>query len=851
MTTEAHLGAPLEGTRVLDLSRDVAGPYATKLLADYGADVLKLEPLEGDPSRRFGPFIDDCEDLDASGLFLHLNTHKRSAKLDPSTPEGADVIRRLARDCDIVVEDYKPGSATSWGWGWSDLSRDRDDLVMVSITPFGQYGPYRDYRGSEITLQAMGGPMITTGHASKEPLKLAGHVAYYGAGAAAALAVLLVRYRVEAGGEGDYIDLSVYECQAGFRDRRVIDLTAAAYTGHSHKRRADGPRMAAGVRPTLDGYLSLYGLGNRLPSFLALIGREDLVTREELFQPVDYIPDDLVGEVESSYREFLRRTPKLEALRQAQELGVLGGALLTTGDLLADPHVRGRDFWDVIEHPHTGALEYPGRPFIMSASPRREAERAPLLGEHSQVLSADPVWFDREVRTRPVLTAGMSPNSPPLEGIRIAAATVVWAGPHVTQLLAEWGAEVIRAEPITRVLPTTRGAEVVLTKEQLLEMVREGRYEGRSIGADYPDMDPKDDRWNRTAAFNSHARNKKSMTCDISTPEGRETFLRLARVSDVVVENNSPGTFERAGLAWDDLRAINPRLIMLRMPAFGLSGPYRDYRAWGTHAESMVGHTYIRGYQDAGPEYSSDVLSADAIAGLHGAVAVVMALRHRARTGEGQLIELPLAESFISVLGEFVLDYTMNGRETPPQGNSHRNHVPHGVYPTRGEDQWIAIDVATNEEFATLCDVLGGQELATDSRFSLAEGRREHRAVLDDYLVKLTQNQDKEVLFHALQAVGICAAPTHLALEALEDPQLNAREWFREITMPTVGTHRYPGYLFKIRNTTDEVKLPPPRLGEHNEEVYLDLLGYSREEYSALVKRGLVGTRYPPEVLPA
>ena len=840
------MGAPLEGIRVLDLSRGVACPYATKLLADYGAEVLKLEPLEGDPLRSFGPFLDDREDLDGSGLFLHLNTHKRSARLDPATAAGAAAIRRLARESEIVVEDHEPGRAASWGWGWDELSRARDDLVMVSITPFGQDGPYRDYRGSEITLQAMGGPMIITGHASKEPLKLAGHVAHYAAGAAAALAVLLVRYCVEAGGHGDYIDLAVYECQAGSRDRRAIDLTAAAYTGYAHRRRSEPLRMAAGVRRAQDGYVSLHGLGNRLPGFLAMIGREDMITRDELFQPPAYIPEPLVEEVEASYREFLERTPKLEALRQAQELGILGGALLTIGDLLGDPHVRGRDFWDRIDHPRTGPLEYPGRPFIMSASPRLEPARAPLLGEHDDVLAAPSAWPGRRLPARAALAAGADATRQPLEGIRVAAATVVWAGPHVTQLLAEWGAEVIRVEPVTRVLPSTRGAEVVLTREQLLEAARAGRR----AGADYPDLDPKDDRWNRSAAFNSHARNKKSMSGDVSTPEGREAFLRLARVSDVVVENNSPGAFERAGLAWEDLRAVNPRLIMLRMPAFGLSGPYRDYRAWGTHAESMVGHTYIRGYEDAGPEYSSDVLGADAVAGLHGAVAVVMALRYRERSGEGQQIELPLAESFVSTLGEFVLDHTMNGRETPPQGNSHRWHAPHGVYPTRGEDQWIAIDVATDEEFAALCEVLGGSELAADPRFGRAAGRREHRKALDALLAELTCGHDKESLFHALQAAGVCAAPTHDALEALADRQLNAREWFREIAMPTVGTHRYPGYLFKIRNTPDEVRLPPPRLGEHNEEVYLELLGYTRDEYDALVERGLVGTSYPAEILP-
>ena len=846
------MAGPLEGIRILDLTRDVAGPYATKLLADYGADVLKLEHPDGDPARRFGPFPGNAEDPEASGLFLHLNTNKRSATVDPASTDGAATIRRLAAECDVVIEDYEAGRAAEWGWGWDELTRDRDDLVMLSLTPFGQDGPYRDYLGSEITLQALGGPLWITGHRSREPLKFAGHVAHYSAGATAALAILLARYRVEAGGAGDYIDLAVYECQAGFRDRRVVDLTGAAYAGCTMRRRAGGRLPASGIRPAKDGYINLFGFGPRLPGFLALIGREDLITREELFRPAPYVPDELVEELEASYAEFLRRTPKLEALRQAQELGILGGALLTIGELLRDPHIRGRDAWDTIDHPRTGPLEYPGRPFIMNGSPRPAPRRAPLLGEHDVALTAPSAWPPRSPieaprssrRPQPAADGGLL--RPPLEGVRVAAATVVWAGPHSTQLLAEWGAEVIRVEPINRVHPNTRGAEVGLTKEQIEEQLPHGA----NLAALYPDLDPQDDRWNRSANFNSHARNKKSMTADLSAPEGREAFLRLAAVSDVVIENNSPGAFDRAGLGWDDLREVNPRLVMVRMPAFGLSGPYRDYRSFGAHAEAMVGQTLLRRYIDGNPELSGDVLSADAMAGVHGAVAAMMGLRHRERTGEGQLIELPLAEGFIPILGEFILDYVMNGADSTAQGNTHRWHAPHGVYPSRGEDQWIAIDVASDEQFAALCRVLDRPGLAGDPRYASAAGRREHRVELEAGIGELTATRDKEALFHELQAVGVCAAPVRDSLEILEDRQLSARNWFREIHMPTVGTHRYPGYLFKLRNTSDEVRLPPPRLGEHNEELYLDLLGYSREEYDSFVERGLVGTRYPDEILP-
>ncbi|MEZ4501287.1 MAG: CoA transferase [Dehalococcoidia bacterium] len=432
----------------------------------------------------------------------------------------------------------------------------------------------------------------------------------------------------------------------------------------------------------------------------------------------------------------------------------------------------------------------------------------------------------------------------PLEGVRIADVTVVWAGPYVTQLLGEWGAEIIRVEPINRIQPYSRGGDSQVTKEQATALAQQGQL----LGA-YPDLDPKDDRWNRSAGFNAHSRNKKSMACDITSPEGKEAFIRLLKVSDCFIENNVPITIEKAGLTWDEVREINPRLIMLRMPAFGLSGPYKYYRAFGTHVEGMIGHHLIRGYPNAGPDYTGDAFTADALAGVLGAFAIVTALRHRERTGEGQQVEMPLAEAFLPVLGEFIMDYTMNGRVTEPQGNRHPSHAPHGVYPTEGDDQWIAIDVATDEEFAALCDVLGAGALASDERFAASDQRWKHRDALDTALGEVTRSHDKEALFRSLQAAGVNAAPVHNEVEALADEQLAARDWFREITVPTVGTHRYPGYLFKMANTPDEVRLPPPLLGEHNEEIYLDLLGYSREELDAMIEKGLVGTTYPPEVL--
>lgn len=379
----------LDGIRVLDLSRNVAGPFASKLFADYGAAVLKVEPPEGDPSRLAGPFPGDEPDSEASGLFLHLNTNKRAVTLDISRSAGQSIVRRLAGDVDIVIEDFAPGQLDEWGIGWETLSEGRTDLVMASITPFGQSGPWRDYRGSEITLQAMGGPMHLNGHAEKEPIKLAGNVAHYHAGASAALAVMLARFRVEMGGEGDHVDLAVYETQNGFRDRRTVYMTGSAYTGVSARRRVPGQQMATGVRPCLDGYVNILGGAKHFEKLLDIIDRPDLKGHPQIaVAPVERDPA-FVEEVEASYLGWLMRTPKSEVIATVQEAGILSGAIYTIEDLLKDPHYAQRGFWDEIDHPATGPLTYPGRQLIFSETPRERPRRAPLLGEHNSEVYTD------------------------------------------------------------------------------------------------------------------------------------------------------------------------------------------------------------------------------------------------------------------------------------------------------------------------------------------------------------------------------------------------------------------------------------------------------------------------------
>lgn len=386
----------LDGVRVLDLTQHVAGPYCTELLAQAGAVVIKVErPPAGDPARRSGPFFHDDPHPEKSALFLHLNRSKRSLTLNLKTRDGQTIARRLLQQSDILVENFRPGVMQRLGLDYERVRAIRPEIVMVSISNFGQSGPYRDLRASELIEYAMGGAMNATGAAGREPLKLAANVVQYHAGAIAAYAALLALLQAEATGRGDHADISIYETQAASRDRRSIHLTAHAYTGEVAVRQPHGQRLAHGVRPCADGYVFVVAGETRLSAFLRLIGREDLATDPRLAAPSALLDPALTDEIEASYLAWLLQRRRSEVVAETQAARLLSAPLNTTADLLADPHFRERGVWETIDHPCTGPLEYPGRPFIMSATPRRPARRAPLLGEDNDAILCGELGYTR------------------------------------------------------------------------------------------------------------------------------------------------------------------------------------------------------------------------------------------------------------------------------------------------------------------------------------------------------------------------------------------------------------------------------------------------------------------------
>ena len=385
----------LAGLRVLDFTHYIAGPYCTKLLADYGADVIKVESPGGDGARRIGPFPGDVSHHEKSGVFLHLNTNKRGIVVDLKSDGVSAIIHRLTSWADIVVENFRPGVADRLEIGYSQLSLINPDLVYTSISNFGQTGPYRDYRGSEIVFYGMGGEMHSTGLADREPLKLGGNVGLYQAGAVAAVATmgacLAGSFAGDADAEpaGQRIDVSILETQLGSVDRRQSALLAHQYTGELSHRPASGGSggYPNAVYPCSDGYFQINGSRMYFPRTVAMLGNPSELTADRWRDPASQGNPEMQEEFESEhFLPWILDRSRADAWDAAQSNRVLSGPINTMADLDVDPSFNGRGVFAAGDHPEAGQLRYPGRPFIMSKSPWELRATAPLLGQHTRVV---------------------------------------------------------------------------------------------------------------------------------------------------------------------------------------------------------------------------------------------------------------------------------------------------------------------------------------------------------------------------------------------------------------------------------------------------------------------------------
>jgi crotonobetainyl-CoA:carnitine CoA-transferase CaiB-like acyl-CoA transferase len=408
-----------------------------------------------------------------------------------------------------------------------------------------------------------------------------------------------------------------------------------------------------------------------------------------------------------------------------------------------------------------------------------------------------------------------------LAGYRILDFGTAFASPMAAHLLADMGAEVIKIESHTRLDGLRLGRPIV------------GEDIAGGDRGEWPEYQP---------VFHGLNRSKLGITVNIKHPEGVELLKRLVRISDVVMNNFSPGVMDRAGLGYDVLRAEKPDLIYVSLPAAGESGPLRDIVTYAPVIAALAGISGLVGYSGAREDFvgTLQVAFCDAVGALHAVVAILAALRHRQATGEGQAIEIAQWEAAVSMLGEGILDYVMNGRVLTPVGNAHPSMMPHDNYRCAGEDAWVAIAVRSEDEWRAFCQATGHPEWAEDRRFADVYQRRRHGADLDALITAWTSQRPPYEVMETLQAAGVAAMPVMNLEDQFRDPHLRAREIHVESEHPKVGLEFLHGIPWRLSDTPGRIRRPAPLLGEHNQYVFGDLLGLPGAEIQRLVETGAI-----------
>ncbi|MFN8639903.1 MAG: CoA transferase [Dehalococcoidia bacterium] len=787
--------AMLEGLRVVESSSDVAGGFAGRLFALLGADVVKVEPRDGDPSRWVSPRAGDGPD--AGLLFAYLGSGKRSAVI-----ENADQRRALALSADLVIEDGRSGLDAT------ELLRLKPSIVVCSITPFGLDGPLSGWRATALTAFAAGGQMMLCGDPESMPLKTAGYQAYYQGGLHGFAASMTALYAARRTGLGDHLDISIQEAQAASLEGAGPN---AMVRGVDSERTGNQARAVWGIYPSADGYVGVAAMARQTGSVYRTVGHPELEGDPAYTNlTADPTANDLVA---AYITEWTTARTSAEVFEASRLFRAPFSLIPTPRELLEWPALREAGFWQDVEHPVLGRHPLPVSPFAIDGY-RGTARRAPLLGEHTDEVLAgitDPA-------TAP--TERVSVPAPLLEGLRVLDLTQIWAGPYATRFLADMGADVIHIEG-PRFPDGVRGV---------------GRGD-----------DPRS--YNAAPYFNEYNRNKRGLALDLQRPEGMDAFRRLVTHADVVIENWSVGVAERLGLGYPELQRLNPRVTLVQMPGFGQTGAEAERVGFGPTIEQMGGLVALQGYE-GGPPHKSGISYGDPTGGIAAAGATALALWRREQTGRGSHVVVTQRDNIIGLVGEYIVAEALECPLPLRIGNRDHDMAPHGVYRTRDDDgrvqadilgnpigeyhdTWLAIAVDSDAAWQRLRSVIVDERLGR-SEYDSAAGRRTREVEIDGVLAEWARDFDAWDAAARLQAAGVSAMPVLSPLMLVRDAHLEARGFFPRYVHPEAGEHATSRPVWRLARRPFSGVRPAPCFGEHNEEILRELGGYSPDEIRGL-----------------
>jgi crotonobetainyl-CoA:carnitine CoA-transferase CaiB-like acyl-CoA transferase len=799
---------PLAGIRVVELGSSDALAYCGKLFADFGAEVIKIEPPGGDPLRRAAPLVDAGDGLE-SGVFAWLNTNKLSVTADLAAPDGVARVRDLLTTSDLLLDGRPPAEIAASALTHEALRQAEPALAITALSWFGAHGPYRDLHVTEAVCRSLAGLVKLVGPVEGPPVLPRESQAAMTGGLAAfipSLAGLIATRHADGAGARRYA-VSLFEA---FLHVTEFDTALALESGFSRPRpgiNRFGRGYPSGNFRTRHGWIGVTVVTPaQWISFCELIGRPELGHDRRYNTMLDRFTR--AEELGAIIAPALMAETALTWFERSIALRLPLAVVPDMEELLAQDVHRSRGAFAPVEV-GSAAFEAPVLPQHLTGSPPKPNGAAPLAGA-TAFGSIGP-------HARTARRAATASDPLPLAGLRIVDLTMGWAGPSATRQMADLGADVIKVESC--------------------------QYPDWFRGTDTRPPYHEEVLYEKSHWFQVMNRNKRGITLDLTRAPGLELLKRLIAGADAVIDNYAADVMPRLGLSVDQLHAVNPRLVVVTMPAFGMSSVWSGVRAYGSTLEQASGLPSVNGGPDDPPTMLHAALG-DPLGGLNAAAALLLGVAHQKLTGQGQHVDLSQVQCMLPLVAPFVIEQSISGATSPRLGNRHPVYVPHGCFPALGIDQWITIAVRSDDEWQALCRVMRRPDLAAEAALATAAGRRGAEDRIEQAVRQWTTTVRPDIAMNALQQAGIAAGVARLPGDLPADPHLVATGHWQAVERAFVGPHLVPAIAWR----EDGAVLPPPirrtapTLGQHNAEILGGVLGLSAAEIRALEDAGVIGT---------
>jgi len=786
---------------VLDFTDD-RGEIGPMLMGDLGADVIRVEPPDGSPSRLQAP-LHAAQPADLQSLsFQAFNRNKRSIVLDPHSSDDQAALAELIRRADFIFESWPDSPLALYNHDFESARALNSRVVYTRLSPFGDSGPHADLLGSDLVIAAMGGPVALQGDEDRAPLRLSVPQVWRHTGVESAAGAMAAFHRMLRCGEAQFVDLSA-QCVMTWTMLNAMD--AHAIQGFDFER--TGGRFNAGgthidiIHPVKDGHIVAIPSSEVLRQCLPWLIDHNLADPALLdidwdefdlnWSNPDHKPLNIYGAVDLC-RAFFSQHTKQELFEFGLRQRITLAPVNTLEELLGMEHMQTRNYWSTLRMPGGETVNSPGLWAKTSLDALQVRQPAPALGQHSAEIRAE-------------LAAAVAANTPhvaagnealPFAGVTVADFAWVGVGPISAKYLADHGAHVMRIES-------------------------ESRPDVLRGNVPFRDNEPGIDRSQFFGDFNT---SKQSISLNMKEPQAIEIAKQIISKSDVMIESFAPGAIERMGLNYEQVRQLNPGLIMISTCLMGQTGPAAQLAGYGYHAGAIAGFYEVIGWPDRPPN-GPWVAYTDTIAPRFISILLAAALDHRRRTGEGCYMDVAQIETALHFLAPELLDVQLSGRAATRIGNRSPYHAPQGCYRCEGEDNWCAIAVEHDEQFQALCEVLQRQDLLTQAAYATHTGRLQAHDELDAAISAWTADETAHAVMHTLQQAGVPAGVVQRSSDLLQDPQYRHRQFYRDHAHPVMGHTAYAGHQYRIADYDNGPRGPAPALGQHSFEILSEYLG--------------------------